>query len=209
MDPATPDSDKFLVLLDGREGEIKVRGSRFIGQAFHAPDLEQVEARLVAVRKRHHAATHHCWAARVGGVDRLRERSEDDGEPSGTAGIPILKPMAGRGLHNGLVVVTRYYGGVKLGTGGLARAYSDAAALALELAPVKTVLLEEVVALTCSWDDMGAVEAVLARAGSRVSAVERVFEDAPHLVIRVGRSAAPALKLDLVESTAGRVTFTN
>ncbi len=203
------ESDAFLVLLDGPEAELKVRGSRFIGQAFHAPDLEQVEARLASVRKRYHAATHHCWAARVGGLDRLVERTEDDGEPSGTAGAPILKPLAGRRLHNGLVVVTRYFGGVKLGTGGLARAYSDAAVLALDPAPVETVLLEDTVALTCSWGDMGTVEAVLARAGGKVSGVARSFEDEPHLEIRVRRSAAPSLKRDLVESTAGRVRFTS
>jgi uncharacterized YigZ family protein len=209
MDPVTPESDAFLVLLDGPEVELKVRGSRFIGQAFHAPDLEQVQARLAAVRKRHHAATHHCWAARFGGVDRLMERSGDDGEPSGTAGIPILKPLAGRMLHNGMVVVTRYYGGVKLGTGGLARAYSDATVLALNTAPVETVLLEEIVALTCSWDDMGTVEAILARAGRHIRGVERGFGDEPHFEITVRRSAAGDLKRGLVESTGGRVRFTS
>jgi uncharacterized YigZ family protein len=208
MDPVTPGSDEYLVLLDGPEGELKVRGSRFVGQAFHAPDLEQVHSRVTAVRKRHHAATHHCWAARFGGMDRLTERSEDDGEPSGTAGVPILKPLAGRLLHNGLVVVTRYYGGVKLGTGGLARAYSDAAVLALKLAPVETVLLEDTVALTCSWEDMGTVEAILARAGSDILGVERGFEGEPHLEVTVRRSVAGALRRALVESTGGRVRLT-
>jgi putative IMPACT (imprinted ancient) family translation regulator len=128
-----------------------------------------------------------------------------DGEPSGTAGVPILKPLAGRGLHNGLVVVTRYFGGVKLGTGGLARAYSDAAIAALDLAPMETVRLEEVVDLTCTWDDMGTVEAVLARVGGQVSGVAREFDDEPQLKVTVTRSAAAALKRDLVEATAGRV----
>jgi uncharacterized YigZ family protein len=205
MDPVTSGSDEYRVLLDGPEGEFKVRGSRFIGRAFHAPDLETVRNRVTAVRKRHHAATHHCWAARFGGVDHLVERSEDDGEPSGTAGTPILKPLAGRRLHNGLVVVSRYYGGVKLGTGGLARAYSDAAIAALDLAPVDTVLLEDVVALTCTWEDMGSVEAVLARAGGQISGVARGFEANPQLKVTVIRSAAAALKRDLVEATAGRV----
>lgn len=209
MDPPTPQADTFLVLLDGPEGELKVRGSRFVGQAFHTPDLATVQERLTAVRKRHHAATHHCWAARFGGVDRLTERFEDDGEPGGTAGVPILKPLAGRLLHDGLVVVTRYYGGVKLGTGGLARAYSDAAVLALKLAAVETVVLEEIVAMTCSWDDMGTVEATLARAGEDVLVVDRRFEGEPHLKVTVRRSVADTLRRALIESTAGRVRFTS
>ncbi len=207
MAAAAPDPDAYLVLMDGPEAEIKVKGSRFIGQAFHAQDLDRAMERLDVVRKRYHAATHHCWAARVGGVDRLEERSEDDGEPSGTAGVPILKPLAGRRLHNGLVVVTRFFGGVKLGTGGLARAYSDATIAALDLTPLKTVLLEDELSLTCSWDDVGTVEAVLARAGRQVSGVDRDFRDEPRLAVIVKRSAAACLKRGLVEATGGRVRF--
>jgi uncharacterized YigZ family protein len=202
-----PDPDAYTVLLDGPEVELKVRGSRFISQGFHAPDPDRIRQRLAEVRRRYHGATHHCWAARFGGVDGLEERSEDDGEPAGTAGVPILKPMSGRGIHNGLLVVTRFYGGVKLGTGGLARAYSDAALLALDQAPVERALLEDVLALTCSWDDMGTVEAVLARAGGKVSAVARGYDEQPALKITVRRSAAAALRHDLVESTGGRVRF--
>lgn len=202
-----PDPDAYTVLLDGPEAELKVRGSRFIARGFHAKDADRIRQRLSEVRRRYHAATHHCWAARFGGVDGLEERSEDDGEPAGTAGVPILKPMAGRRIHNGLVVVTRFYGGVKLGTGGLARAYSDAAVLALDQAPVAKVLLEDELTLTCSWDDMGTVEAVLARAGGKVSAVDRGYAEEPTLKITVRRSAAAALRHDLVESTAGRVRF--
>ena len=200
-----PDDDAYLVLMDGPEAEIKVKGSRFIGQGFHAQDLDRAMELLEEVRKRHHAATHHCWAARVGGVDRLEERYEDAGEPSGTAGVPILKPLAGRRIHNGLVVVTRYFGGVKLGTGGLARAYSHATIAALDLAPLETVLLEDELSLACSWDDVGVVEAVLARAGRQVRDVDRDFRDDPRLAVTVRRSASAGLRRDLVEATGGRV----
>ena len=111
------DPDLYKVLGNGPETEIKIKGSRFLGQAFHAPDLETGRKRLETVRKKYHGATHHCWAARVGEPGRVEERSDDDGEPSGTAGAPILAALRGGELHDGLVVVTRYFGGVKLGTG--------------------------------------------------------------------------------------------
>lgn len=199
------DPDAYRVLMDGPESELRIKGSRFIGQAFHAQNLECALAAVDAVRKRHHAATHHCWAARFGGTLHLEERYEDDGEPSGTAGVPILKPIAGRKLHDGLVVVTRYFGGVKLGTGGLARAYGDAAAVALDRAPVETVILQNELVLECSWEELGTVEAVLGRRADQVVAVRRDFGELPRFRVRVRRSAASALREELREASGGRI----
>ncbi|HLA62868.1 MAG TPA: YigZ family protein, partial [Rhodothermales bacterium] len=105
----------------------KTKGSRFIGDAFPARSEAEVAACLERVRRREHTATHHCWAARLGVPGPTgygaRPRYSDDGEPGGSAGLPILREIDRRGLSDVLVVVTRYYGGTKLGTGGLARAY--------------------------------------------------------------------------------------
>jgi uncharacterized YigZ family protein len=196
--------DSHLSVEDGPEVEAKVRGSRFLGQVFRAGDESAADARLDAVRRTHHAATHHCWARRLGGHGPVSDRYDDDGEPSGTAGAPMLAVLAGAELRDVLVVVTRYYGGTKLGTGGLARAYADAARMALQAAPRRTVWHEATVRVTCAYEDMGAVEAVLAREGSRIRRVGRDFTGSPVFRVTVLRSFAPRLTGLVREATAGR-----
>jgi len=124
--------DAYFTIRSESRVETKVKDSRFIGETFLINSPEDAAARLASVRKRGFAATHHCYAWQTG-CDRARSfKYSDDGEPSGTAGKPIYDVLAGAGLTNTLVVVTRYFGGTKLGTGGLTHAYSDAAKAALE-----------------------------------------------------------------------------
>ena len=106
--------------------EITEKKSRFLGEAVRAATLKEAEEYIAAVRKRHYDARHHCFAFCVGEPGTPDEiwRSSDDGEPSGTAGKPMLEILKGRELHRTLLVVTRYFGGTLLGTGGLVRAYS-------------------------------------------------------------------------------------
>ncbi|MEM7355374.1 MAG: YigZ family protein, partial [Acidobacteriota bacterium] len=108
--------------------------------------------------------THNCFAWRVG-TDRDAARSSDDGEPSGTGGRPILQEIDGRQLTNLAVVVTRYYGGTKLGTGGLIRAYGGAAAAALDRAEVIETRMTETLRIAFAYDFSGAVQSVLVAAG--------------------------------------------
>jgi len=201
------DPDLYKVLGNGPETEIKIKGSRFLGQAFHAPDLETGRRRLETVRKKYHGATHHCWAARVGEPGRVEERSDDDGEPSGTAGAPILAVLRGGEFHDGLVVVTRYFGGVKLGTGGLGRAYSEAARAALDRAPVVSGQQAVILAVEVGWDDLGSLETVLARSARDLFQVERDFGERPRLSLSVRRSLAAGFRETLLEALAGRIHF--
>jgi uncharacterized YigZ family protein len=119
-------SDTYRTLKEGASATLKVDGSRFLAEAVPVASRDEAEERIAAVRKREHRATHHCTAYRLGpeGDDF---RYDDDGEPSGTAGQPILRRIHARDLTNTLVVVTRYFGGTELGTGGLMQAYGDAA----------------------------------------------------------------------------------
>ena len=199
------EEDRYLAVECGPEIEIKVKGSRFIGQVFPAADREQAAARLQQVRRRYHDATHHCSAWRVGAPGSDRSRSDDDGEPSGTAGPPILGAIEGAGVYQVLVVVTRYFGGTKLGSGGLVRAYGEAARQALAAAPRRAVWLEQVLALRCPWDALGTVEAVLAREATWLRGVQREFGDCPRMEVRVLRSQAASLTAALTEATGGRV----
>ncbi len=196
--------DSYPSVHDGPEVEIKIKGSRFLGQVLSATDADAAGELLRATRRRHHAATHHCSAWRVGGAGSQSERFDDDGEPSGTAGAPILAVLAGSDLHDAFAVVTRYYGGTKLGTGGLARAYSEAARAALEAAGVRTVWCEVVVRVACAYTDVGTVEAVLAREGAHIRACERDFTSDPAFRVTVLESDGDRLVSLIREATAGR-----
>jgi uncharacterized YigZ family protein len=121
----------FVTVARAASAEIEVKRSRFLGRV--APVATEDEARAVvdAARKEHWDARHHC-SAFVLGPDGAVQRSSDDGEPSGTAGAPMLEVLRGRGLSDVVVVVTRWFGGTLLGAGGLVRAYSDATRAALD-----------------------------------------------------------------------------
>ncbi len=201
-------SDQYLALAGPALAEPpKVKGSRFIGEAFPAADDAAVTAHLADVRKREPQATHWCWAARLGAPgergDGATPRTSDDGEPSGSAGLPILREIERRGLSDTLVVVTRYYGGTKLGTGGLARAYGEAAGLALDGAPTAERTLRVPVRLSFGFADTAAAMRLASGAGVEIR--EQTFgPDGTVLVLDVPRSSASALAERFVEATAGR-----
>ena len=201
-------SDAYLVLARSALAEPpKTKGSRFIGEAFPAANDAAATATLDAVRRRESQATHGCWAARFGAPgahgDGATPRMSDDGEPSGSAGLPILREIERRGLSDTLVVVTRYYGGTKLGTGGLARAYGEAAALALDAAPTATRIVRVDVGLRFGFADTAAAMRLASEPGVVVR--EQTFDaDGSRLVLGVPRSAATALAERFTEATAGR-----
>jgi uncharacterized YigZ family protein len=123
------DVDHYRTLATRSEQAQKIERSEFLGLAFPVTREEDFFAELERIQKQHFDATHHCWAFRL--FADARSRSSDAGEPSGTAGKPILAAIEGAALHDIGVIVVRWYGGIKLGTGGLARAYRETAALAL------------------------------------------------------------------------------
>lgn len=124
-------SDTWETVAGEVEDELKVNRSTFLAIAFPVADEETFQARLLQIQKQYFDATHHCWAFRLFEEGSVLQRSADAGEPSGTAGRPILGAIESAGLHDVGCVVVRYYGGVKLGTGGLSRAYRDSAHAAL------------------------------------------------------------------------------
>ncbi len=136
--PNPPDS--YLTLGDSAAAEIKIQRSRFIGAASPAADEQAARNFIAAQAKRFHDSRHVCHGWSLGIPPLQCENRNDDGEPSGTAGEPILVEIRKRNLSQVVVVVVRYFGGIKLGTGGLARAYGQAAAEALAAAPVRTIL---------------------------------------------------------------------
>ena len=125
-------SDHFRTLAERVEFRHKIERSEFLGIAMPVTSDEEFFAELERAQKKYFDATHHCWAFRL--FAESRSRSSDAGEPSGTAGKPILAAIEGADFHDAGVIVVRWYGGVKLGTGGLSRAYRDTAAETLKLA---------------------------------------------------------------------------
>lgn len=117
--------DKFKTIKENVEAEIVEKKSKFIASVFKIATLEEAESIIKIVKKKYFDARHNCYAYSVIENSKIITRFSDDGEPSGTAGAPILNILNGNNLTNVLVIVTRYFGGILLGTGGLVKAYSD------------------------------------------------------------------------------------
>jgi len=176
---------------------IEVKHSRFLAQAAPVESAAQALAFLADIART--PATHHCWAYRIGND----YRSSDDGEPAGTAGRPILAAIDGQGFDRVMVVVTRWYGGVNLGAGGLVRAYGGTAAECLRTAPRRALIDYRELVVQAGFEDTGAVHAALAAHGA-----ERLDEafDAEGLRMRVRLPAdrVDALVAQLRDATRNR-----
>ena len=148
--------DTFLTLAEDSQGLYKEKGSRFISFAMPVSSTEDVKAKLQVFKKNYYDARHICYAY-VLGKNGTVFRSNDDGEPSGTAGKPILGQINSKDLTNVLVVVVRYFGGILLGTGGLVIAYREAAADAIQNNKIVTRLVESNIAIQFSYESMNDV----------------------------------------------------
>ena len=116
--------------------QIVEKKSKFIANLCYVSSIEEAEAILKQIRKKHYDARHHCYAYRIEEKERILEKASDDGEPSGTAGPPMLNLLQKQELTNVIVIVTRYFGGILLGTGGLVRAYTQSAKTAIDNASI-------------------------------------------------------------------------
>ena len=194
--------DEFRTIAGPVSAATKVEGSRFLAQATPVESKQHAEESIASVRRRYFDATHHCFACRLG-TDGAQFRFNDDGEPAGTAGRPILASIDKFGLTNVLVVVTRYFGGTKLGTGGLARAYGDSAEKALEGAKIVQQYVTEVMTLTFPHSQTGNVMRVVSRSGVQVE--DTRYDEDVHLSIRVRKSLQNLIERELADVTSGNV----
>jgi uncharacterized YigZ family protein len=177
---------------------LEVKHSRFLAQAAPVTPTDSALAFLAQVADPD--ATHNCWAYRIG----ADYRSSDDGEPAGTAGRPILAAIDGQGFDQVMVVVTRWYGGIKLGAGGLVRAYGGAAAECLRTAPRQPLIAMAALELHAGFDDIGAVHAALALHGAEKLA-ETFLADGVRLQLSLPAVRLDALKARLRDATRDRV----
>jgi uncharacterized YigZ family protein len=179
---------------------LEVKHSRFIVHASPVTTPDAALAFLAAVADAD--ATHNCWAYRIGG----EYRSSDDGEPAGTAGRPILAAIDGQGFDKVMVVVTRWYGGIKLGAGGLVRAYGGAAAECLRTGPRRPLVTMRELELHLGFDDIGLLHAAVATHGAN-KLEERFDADGLHLRLRLPADCVDGLKAQLRDATRNRIRF--
>ena len=181
----------------------RIKGSRFVALVARATSEDEARAAIEAERARHADARHHCFAWRLTS-DPRDERSSDDGEPAGSAGPPILRQVVGRELEGLVVVVTRWFGGVKLGVGGLIRAYGGTAAEALDRAEVRVVRRTCELVLEHEYAAGGLVDSLLRQYEGE--ALDARFAAAVVRRVRVPREHREAFARDFVEGTSGRGT---
>ena len=184
-------SDTYLTIQDKSEGIYTEKRSKFLAFAHPVETIDEIKDLLTDYKKKYYDARHVCYAYMLG-PERTDFRSNDDGEPSSTAGKPILGQINSRELTNILVVVIRYFGGVKLGTSGLIVAYREAAAEALSAATVIEKTIEETVTFTFPYVMMNSVMRVVKELNPRI--VEQKYDETCIITLAIKRSMAPMLE---------------
>ncbi|HCS75150.1 MAG TPA: YigZ family protein [Clostridiales bacterium] len=157
----------YLSIVKNAEQEVVIKKSRFIGLTYTLTSEEEIALCLDDAREKYPNASHYCYGAVIG-LDGLLQRFSDDGEPGGTAGMPILQVLLQRELKNVMVIVVRYFGGIKLGAGGLVRAYSRTTAEAINEAGMVRMQLSSRGVLTINYNLLGSVEHFLRQPGIEI-----------------------------------------
>lgn len=196
---------RYRVPAGEAQSELTIKNSVFIGNIGHAADVEAAQAFIERIRAKYPDANHHAWAYRIAHGPQGLIGSSDDGEPGGTAGRPMLAVLEGSGLCEVVVVGTRYFGGVKLGTGGLVRAYSGAARAALDqLATVERVL-HHAARITIDYTLYGNLQYLLPRHGVKIE--DAVFADRVTMLVAVPHERVSEVTTLLNELSNGQIAL--
>ena len=194
-------TESYINLLRGGEGEIVEKKSRFIGQIKPVASEEEAYAFIEEVKKKRYDARHNCFAFSVG-ADMPLLRFSDDGEPQCTAGKPILEVITSSEIHNICIVVTRYFGGTLLGTGGLVRAYTDAAKAALANCETKLIELLIPTEIRTNYTDMGKIQYILGN--HEVKILDTVYADDVLMKVNLKKSEAEGIIKEITDATSAR-----
>jgi uncharacterized YigZ family protein len=197
-----PLDDSFFTLAHEVNSEITVKGSRFKAFCSSASSFDNAEGYLDTIRKSYRDATHHCYAYILRDDNGLTVRSSDDGEPSGTAGKPILTALQRHNLTNVICVVVRYFGGTKLGMGGLVRAYTNAAESALETGKTSEHYIKSRLRLSFPYTMTGGVEQFLNENG--VDVLDRSFGEECVLTCSIRKTDVRRLTEKFIDRTRGK-----
>ena len=194
----------MLTILTSGTAEFTVQRSRFIAYAAAAHDEEEARAFLAKIRKEHYDAR-HCCSAWIFGPDGAKQKSSDDGEPGGTAGMPILEVMKRRELTDAILVVVRYFGGIKLGAGGLVRAYSHAAAIGVDAATLARCVTLRRLQVTVGYETLSTIEHWTRQ--KKIRTGEAAYAENVTLPILVEPGIYEEVKKELTDLTAAKAVF--
>jgi len=195
----------YDTVYTGGSDEIVEKKSRFIAQVFPVKTEEEVAQILEATRKKYWDARHNCYAF-VLGADGGISRCSDDGEPAGTAGRPILEVLTKRALKDVLVIVTRYFGGILLGTGGLVRAYSQAAQAGLLASCIITKQAGYRMTVDTDYNGIGKLQYVAAQLETTV--LDTLYTDKVQMILLVPCDLTEKVKKEVTEATSGQAVIT-
>lgn len=188
-------SDIFKTIAGPSESKYTEKMSKFLAFAFPVKTVAEARERIAEVGNKHHSARHVCWAYMIG-ADRTESLSSDNGEPSGTAGKPILGQINSFGVTDIVIAVVRYFGGIKLGTSGLIAAYREAARQALEAAEIVECHVPETISFTFAYMSMNAVMKLVKKQG--VSILEQTFDNTCAMSVSIRRDRAEELRARLM-----------
>lgn len=193
---------EYKTVHEGAEAEIIEKKSRFIATVQPVHSEEEAINFIEGMRKKYWNATHNCFAYVIGERFEI-QRFSDDGEPSGTAGKPMLDVLMGEEVHDTLVVVTRYFGGTLLGTGGLVRAYQGSTKAGLEASKIITKYAGKKIKVTTDYTGLGKIQYLLAQ--RKIPTLDSIYTDKVELIILVQDSEYKAVTDELIEGTNGQV----
>lgn len=196
------DTISYNTIIEEAEGEIVEKKSRFICNLYHVESEEEIAALVEALRKKHYQSRHVCHAAILGDAGEVLKYS-DDGEPSGTAGRPMLDILKGKKLTYTLACVTRYFGGVLLGTGGLVRAYSDSLNAGLDNAKIVNKRLCRKLSFTVDYQTIGKLKYNLDDYEARI--VSEEYGSAVDMVVAMPDDYSERYRKYLIELTGGKI----
>lgn len=192
---------EYKTIESFKECEYTVQRSRFIGRVYHVENEAEALNIVNSVRKEYWDARHCCYAFRIG-TKQIIARSNDDGEPSGTAGKPILEVIEKRNLTNVLVLSVRYFGGILLGTGGLTRAYSKSASDVIDESEITTFRLCDIIRADLQYPMWGRIEPFL-RMNAKIADI--AYSDVVSVLFDVPEGQSDSLRKALVEKTDGKI----
>ncbi len=194
--------NSYRVLLEGGQGEIVEKKSRFIATICKCESEEEAVSFIEEMKKKNWNATHNCSAFVIGSRGELT-RCSDDGEPSGTAGRPMLEVLLGEGIRNIAVVVTRYFGGTLLGTGGLVRAYTQAVKEGLKYCKTGIMRYGCEIEVSTDYNGIGKILYILGQKG--IEPIESNYTDSVLLKLLIPAELEDALEKEMIEITNGKV----
>lgn len=195
---------EYKIVYAGGEGEIVEKKSRFIATVVPVETEEEALAFIESMRKKYWNATHNCFSYAIGERQEIL-RCSDDGEPSGTAGKPMLDVLIGEELHNVAVVVTRYFGGTLLGTGGLVRAYASATQAGLSASKIITKRFGFKLKITTDYTGLGKIQYILGE--KKIKILDSEYTDQVVLYTLIPNEMLDEIKEEVTEGTAGRAVL--